>query len=70
MLDEAVAAFHGDPTLSSAVAHLFADNRESPAGDPWGPQIVESGAVMFAAVLCHRAVLALTTTHFKKETKP
>ncbi len=66
MLDAVLDAFRADETLDGATSHLFAGPGESRTGDTWGPQLEDSGPVMFAGVLCHRAQLALTTTHYEE----
>lgn len=54
------AAFRSDPTLGGAVADLYDLTQGDSA--PYGLQVEESAPVLFAGVLCHRAVLALTTS--------
>jgi hypothetical protein len=50
------AAGRDDDTLAGAVATITIDQRA-------GFELVDSGPVMFAGVLCHRVVLKLTTVH-------
>lgn len=55
------AAFRTDPTLGGVVADLY-DLTQSADSAPYGLQVEESGPVLFAGVLCHRAVLGLVTS--------
>lgn len=55
------AAFRADPTLGGVVGDLY-DLTQSADSAPYGIQVEESGPVLFAGVLCHRAVLGLVTS--------
>lgn len=55
LLDAIAGALRADDTLAGAVFSIY-----SADGD--GPQIVDSGPVMFAGVLCHSAKLRVTTS--------
>ena len=54
LIDAARAAFRADPTLGGVVATTAAE-------DVIGLQLADSGPVLFAGVLCHKAVLTLNT---------
>jgi len=63
LFDDAIEAirddFREDMDLGGLVAECVAENGES------GVQMISSGPVMFAGVLCHSAELGLTTQHLQ-----
>jgi hypothetical protein len=59
LLDACISALSADPTLGG----LVADNTTERAA---GAQLVEAGPVMLAGVLCHGAMLELTTVHYQE----
>lgn len=63
LFDERIEAirdtFRYDPDLGGLVFECIAQNGES------GVQVISSGPVLFAGVLCHSAELGLTTQHLQ-----
>lgn len=57
LIDDIRAEFRADQTLGGTVATTWVE-------DASGIQVLDSGPVLFAGVLCHKAVLALATQRF------
>ncbi|HEY4145171.1 hypothetical protein [Pinirhizobacter sp.] len=55
LIEQLRTAFRTDPTLGGLL------KAATPEGEPAGLQLLDTGAVMFAGVLCHGARLALRT---------
>jgi hypothetical protein len=58
LLDRIRTAFRRNPTLNGTVATCW-------YGDPAGIEVMDSGPVLFAGVLCHAAKLRLRTLRFE-----
>lgn len=61
LTDDMIHAVSDEPTLGGVVRGRPVDGRA-------GAELVAAEPVMFAGVMCHRAILALTTEHFEPAT--